>query len=92
MDTKQVTVSGSVGKQVYTSAQRVLLYGYGVYAPTSAADVTIRSGYTSGDIKHQTHGPVDEGNEIIFPGPVRFDLGMHVKVTGVGSIVYLYVG
>lgn len=99
MITKQVTVSGSVGKQVYnvssgaTSAgvKDVTLLGYSIYTPTSASTVVIRHGDASGDVMHEGQGVLDEPTEFLFPGGMRFDRGMHVKVTGKDSVAYLYI-
>lgn len=94
MITKQVTVSGSVGKQVFTVGQGVdptRLKGYSIYAPVSAATVVIRSGNASGDVIHEGQCALDEPAEFLFSGCIRFDHGMHVKVTGVGSAAYLYI-
>jgi len=92
MITKQVTVSGTVGKQVYATTDNIILKGYSIYCPTSAATVVIRQGAASGDVVHEGQAAVDVGSpEFIFHEGIRFDHGMHVKVLGVGSVAYLYV-
>lgn len=95
MITKSVSVSGSVGKQVFATggADRTVLKGYSVYAPTSAATVVIREGNASGTVVHQSLVPIAVGSrEFEFDDcGIRFDTGMHVKVTGVGSVAYLYL-
>lgn len=92
MDTKSVSVSGSVGKQVYPTdgTLPVVLEGYTIYAPTSAATVTIRSGNASGTIIHQGAALAQDSVEFEF-GDIRFDQGMHVKVTGLNAVAYLYI-
>lgn len=93
MITKEVTVSGTVGKQpIAITGEPVILKGYHLYAPTSAASVVIRSGATSGDLISQSSLPLDGApDQVLFPGGIRFDKGMHVKVLGVGSACYLYL-
>lgn len=93
MITKAVAVSGTVGKQVFAiTGAPVILKGYSIYCPTSAATVTIRSGNASGDIIHEGQSPLDDSREFEFcEGGIRFDRGMHVKVLGVGSSAYLYI-
>lgn len=94
MDTQVVTVSGSVGKQVFPAdgTRPVKLKGYSIYAPTSAATVVIRSGNASGTVIHKGQCALDEPAEFTLgEGCIRFDNGMHVKVTGVGSEAYLYI-
>ena len=86
---KQVTVSGSVGKQVFSSSQPVILNGVIVDA-VSAATLTIRDGESSGDVKLTASVP--GGNSRNFQvGKVRFDKGMHVKITGTNSKCYLVI-
>jgi len=99
MITKEVTVSGAVGKQVYdtslvTSAgnQKVVLRGVVLYAPTSAATVEVRQANASGQVEialaspAQDSRPLDLGNK-----GVRFDKGMHVEVIGTGAKAYLLI-
>ncbi len=91
MITKSVSVSGTVGKQVFASTAPVILKGYSIYCPTSAATVIIRDGNASGDIIHEGQAPLDNSQEFCFEEGIRFDKGMHVKVLGVGSSAYLYI-
>ena len=91
MITKAVAVSGTVGKQVFASTVPVVLKGYSIYCPTSAATVTIRDGNASGEILHEGQSPLDDSREFCFKEGIRFDKGMHVKVLGIGSSAYLYI-
>ena len=51
-DTKEVAISGSVGKQVYSTAEQVTLKGV-IATPgaASAVVVVVRDGETSGEVK-----------------------------------------
>lgn len=93
MVTKSVVVSGTVGKQVYTSAQRVRLLGFLVRAATGVtATVTIREGNASGNIVADVIVPSNNSHDFhMHNNGVRFDQGMHVKVIGSSAVAYLYV-
>lgn len=86
---KEVTVSGAVGKQVFTSAQPVVFLG-GCLTAVSAATVTIRDGYASGEIAYKAIGIKGTTFGCKLKG-ARFDKGMHVKVIGTNSAVYLEI-
>ncbi len=94
-----VTVSGSVGKQVYAiTADPIVLRGV-VLSPLSAnAFVQIRDGNASGTIRYrasclyQSALSGAESNGDILPGRgMSFNKGMHVKVLGTGAVAYLLV-
>lgn len=94
MITKSVAVSGTVGKQVYTSAQRVKLLGFLVRAATGVtATVTIREGNASGNIVADVIVPSNNSHDfhLSHDGGLRFDQGMHVKVIGASAVAYLYI-
>lgn len=91
MITKSVSVSGAVGKQVFAAVKPVILKGYSIYTPLSASTVVIRDGDASGIIVHEGQGVLDNPSEFNLPGDIRFDKGMHVKVLGKDSVVYLYI-
>jgi len=99
MTTKEVTVSGSVGKQVYNDAvaaaavsgevQKVRLNAVFVYAPVSGTTVTIRDGNASGDVVLTLYTDAKITDQ--FWIDKRFDRGMHVKVIGTNSKCYLEI-
>lgn len=99
MITKQVTVSGAVGKQVYntnlaTSAvgtQEQVLRGLTLYSPTSAGIVTIRSGNASGRVILEAAAVANDSKNFLLKEGIRFDDGMHVKVIGLDAVCYLYI-
>lgn len=101
MITKQVTVSGSVGKQVFpvpanrTSAtvpSKVLLRGFNLLPLSAAAYVQIRSGNASGDVIVEHNCVSNDGKPVEFPGKgVLFNNGMHVKVLGTNAKCYLWI-
>lgn len=97
---KEVTVSGTVGKQVYRDSvaaaaasgeiQKVVLKSVIIAGITSGALVTIRSGNASGDVL-LTAGAVKYDSRSHCLHDVRCDKGLHVKVLGTGSICYLVI-
>lgn len=89
MPTQEVTVSGSVGKQVFASTKKVILKSVIVNA-VSAATVTIRDGNVSGDTKLTLSVPAGNSDQFDL-GRERFDKGMHVKVIGTNSKCYLVI-
>lgn len=89
-DTKQVSVSGAVGVQVYTPSEQKIIKYLILDAPVSAAVAVLRDGETSGDIKATISTPVGDLNTFPLCGR-RFDNGVHVKVTGVGAKAYLVI-
>lgn len=91
---KQVTVSGAVGKQVFTSAQPTRCHGFLFRAGTGVtATCTIRDGNASGEVVADVIVPSNNSHDFLFHGDhaVRFDKGMHVKVIGANAAAYLYL-
>lgn len=94
MYTKQVTVSGSVGKQVYAAnmSAKIILRGW-ILSPISAtANVVIRHGNASGDIIVQHSSLANAVEPVILPGQgIPMYRGTHVKVIGAGAACYLLI-
>jgi len=92
--TKEVSVSGSVGKQVYSSTEPVILNKVIVTA-VSATTVTVRDGNASGEVRLTLRQPVisSDGFDVTNSAGkgIRFDKGMHVKVIGTNSLAYLVI-
>jgi len=86
----EVGISGSVGKQVFASTRPVVLKSVIVNTTVSAGVVVIRDGNASGDVKLTLNQAVGSNNQTTLVGK-RFDKGMHVKVTGTGSLCYLEI-
>ena len=94
MITKQVTVSGAVGKQAIPSTQQVVLHGFLFRAATGVtATCTIRDGNASGDVIADVIVPSNNSHDFNFQGNggVKFTKGMHVKVIGTNAAAYLYL-
>ncbi len=95
MVTKEVTVSGAVGKQVYPTSgngKNVSLKGFLLCSLSAKARVVIRDGNASGAVQYQGNA-VSGGTlpVILTEEGHRFDKGMHVKVLGTGATCYLYI-
>jgi len=93
MDTRQVTVSGTVGKQVFaTTYGSVLLRGLNLSPLSAAAYVAVRDGNASGTVVVEHHAVSNDSKPLIFPGKGRlFRNGMHVKVLGTNAKCYLFI-
>ena len=95
MVTKEVVVSGTVGKQVFPTSgngKNVNLKGFLLASLSAKARVVIRDGNASGDIRF--HGNAVSGGSLpvlLTEEGERFDRGMHVKVLGTGAACYLYL-
>lgn len=89
MTTKEVTVSGSVGKQAFATTDNVILQSV-ILTAVSAATVVIRDGNASGDVMLDASTPAATSRSFPLYG-IRFDKGMHVKVTGTNSKCYLVI-
>lgn len=95
MVTKEVVVSGSVGKQVFPTSgngKNVNLKGFLLASLSAKARVVIRDGNASGAIQYQ--GNTVSGGTLavlLTEEGHRFDKGMHVKVLGTGAACYLYI-
>jgi hypothetical protein len=87
---KEVTPSGTVGKQVFAAGTQKILCGVllATSSAVSTAMVVIRNGNASGErVLTLVCGTK---NSVSFPmEDMRFDLGMHVKVTGPAATAYL---
>lgn len=90
-ESKEITPSGTVGKQVFaTTVQKVLCSVVVTPGTTSAAVVVIRDGNASGDVRLTATSPANESRQIEMDG-LRFDRGMHVKVTPSNAKAYLII-
>lgn len=95
MKSKEVAVSGTVGKQSFAiTADQAVLRGISLVMSGANGSVVIRDGATSGTVKHTVRGLTASNlvNYIELPGRgERYDNGMHVKVLGTGTLAYLFV-
>ncbi len=96
MTTKEVVVSGSVGKQVFPTSgtgKNTVLKGFLLCALSGRARVVIRDGHASGDVRFQGSVGTSAGSlpVLLTEEGERFDRGMHVKVLGTGATCYLYL-
>ena len=92
MITKEVGISGTVGKQTYATTIKKRLLGLSMFPKTSAASVTIRDGNASGAVVLTHSSVANDSGPVVFPQPIRFDKGMHVKVLGTtGALCYLFI-
>ena len=95
MTTKEVVVSGAVGKQVYAvdgSGGKPTVKGFLLASLSAKARIVIRDGNASGEVRFQ--GCAVSGGTlpvILTEEGIRFDKGMHVKVLGTGATAYLYI-
>lgn len=86
-----VAVSGTVGKQVFTSARPVELE-YVLLTPSGAnASVQIRDGNASGEVVFRATAPVSAGGSVQFDVCHKFTKGVHVKVLGTAAQAYLVI-
>ena len=87
---KQVGISGTIGIQVFPTTRQVLLRNAILDAgAVSAAVLTIRQKNASGEVVLICRQALAGTLSVPLEGLVRFDGGMHVKVTGVGATAYL---
>lgn len=89
-----VAISGTVGKQVFSSSQQKVLKGVILDAGSaSGASFVIRDGNASGTIRMSGKLPANNANSfpILCEKGVRFDKGMHVKLLGTGGALYLEI-
>lgn len=86
----EVGISGSVGKQPFATTKPVVLKGVITTSTVSAGTFVIRDGSTSGEVR-LTLIQAAGGSTSHEVEKVRFDKGMHVKVTGTGSLCYLEI-
>lgn len=89
---KLVAVSGTVGKQIYTSARQVTLKKLFLTPSGANASVKIRDGQapTSAEIIFFAKAHVSGGTrEFCFDDGVKFTRGLHVTVIGTAAQAYL---
>lgn len=93
MTTKEVVVSGSVGKQVYpVGGSSVTLKGFLLASLSAKARVVIRDGNASGTVMFQGNAVSGASLPVLLSEEgVKFGNGMHVKVLGASAACYLYV-
>jgi hypothetical protein len=87
---KQVTVSGTVGKQVVPTNGQAVLHGVMLTPSGANASVKIRDGNASGEVVFFAKSPSASTHPTIhIPVSHNFTRGMHVKVLGTGADAYL---
>lgn len=95
MVTKSVSISGTVGKQVFPTSgygNKVILNGLNLSPLSAAAYVKIRHGNASGDIVYEGSVPANQTIPVLFSQEgFAFHRGMHVKVLGTNAICYLWI-
>lgn len=92
MITKSVTISGTVGKQVYPiTGVHVRLRGLTLSPLSASAYVKIRHGNASGDVIVEHSVLANHSEPLEFEGGISFSRGMHVKVLGTNAVCYLFV-
>lgn len=92
-DSIQVTVSGTVGKQVFATNKRTILKGLILVSPSGVAgSVVVRDGNASGEVKASlTNHTLMPTSKFPCSKGIRFDKGVHVKVLGTNSVAYLII-
>jgi len=88
---KEVTVSGTVGKQVYATTIPIILKGFTLTPSAANATIKIRDGDASGDVRFFGRTVSAGGSSSFSFGKIRFDRGMHVKIIGAAAVAYLDV-
>jgi hypothetical protein len=89
---KQVAVSGTVGKQIYTSARQVTLKKVFLTPSGANATVKIRDGQAPASAEIIFFGRATSANgslEFCFDDGVKFTRGLHVTVIGTNAQAYL---
>lgn len=88
---KLVAVSGSVGKQVFTSAQKVILKKIFLTPSGANATIKIRDGQapTSAEIVFFGRATSAHGTKTFEYEKVPFNKGLHVTVIGSNAQAYL---
>lgn len=91
MHMKEITPSGSVGKQVFsaTGEQRWVKGVTLTPATASAATVILRDGESSGEVVFTGNRPAGDGGS--FKVCHKFTKGLHVKVTPANALAYLII-
>jgi hypothetical protein len=90
----EVTVSGTVGKQIYPVSGSNKTYGAkldGLFLTPSGANATIkiRDGNASGEVVFFGRATSAFGTKDFPEAEHRFTKGMHVKVIGANAVAYL---
>lgn len=85
---QQVTISGSVGKQVFPTTRKVYLHSIALTPSAANATIKIRDGNASGDVVFFGRAPSAYGSKT-FKLKHEFTKGMHVKVIGTLAEAYL---
>lgn len=89
---KEVTISGSIGKQSFGSTEPVILESLiATGGAASAVVVTVKDGNASGDTVLTIRSQATVSRDMRLGRGVRFDKGMHVKVIGTGGVAYLVI-
>lgn len=89
---KLVAVSGSVGKQIYTSAKQAILKSITLTPSGANATFKLRDGQapTSAEITYFVRAPSAHGSkQFIFKNGIKMTKGMHATVIGTNAQVYL---
>ena len=90
MTSIQVTVSGAVGKQVFSSSRQAEICSV-ILSPSGAnATVTIRDGNASGEVVLWAKTPSAQGS-MQYEIEHKFTKGVHVKVLGANAQAYLII-
>lgn len=86
----EVTVSGTVGKQVIPTSQQATLRGVLVTPSAENLTIKIRDGNASGEVVLYAVAPsAAPKRSYHFPVEHKFTKGMHVKVIGAANVAYL---
>lgn len=87
---KEVTPSGSVGKQVFSTSEQRVLCGAILTAGASAATLVIRKYNASGETILTMKSGVN--NSVPTPDGIEHQVtGLHVKVTPANALAYLLI-
>lgn len=84
----QVTVSGSVGKQVFPTTMKKEVCGITLTPSGANATIKVRDGNASGEVVLFARAPSAQGSKV-FEFEHKFTKGMHVKVIGTNAEAYL---
>lgn len=84
----QVTVSGTVGKQVFGTSTKAKVCGVTLTPSGANATIKIRDGNASGEVVLFARAPSAQGSKFI-EVEHKFTKGMHVKVIGTNAEAYL---
>lgn len=85
----QVTISGTVGKQVIPTTTKAKLRGFYLTPSAANATVKIRDGNASGEVVFFGRATSAHGTRAFEESEHFFAKGMHVKVIGTLAEVYL---